>query len=137
MKSLFDANVIVSAIVFDGNELEAIRISHFKEYEIFLSEHIGLEVTRTLLEKFPEHHKLIAEFVKLAGFITIPKEKYMDRIDKITLVRDRYDRHVLACAEETNCDYIVTGDKDLHILKEYKGIRIVNAREYLRTVKRE
>ena len=136
MKVLFDANVLVSAIVFNGNELEAIRISHYKEYENVISEHVEKEVVRTLLEKFPEHHKLIYEFIKLADFIIIQKHRYMDKIEEITIVRDIHDRHILACAIIEDCDYIVTGDKDLLSIKEYRGIHIVTSKEYLKIVKK-
>jgi putative PIN family toxin of toxin-antitoxin system len=101
-----------------------------------ISEHIESEVARTMLEKFPEHHKLVDEFIRLAEFVVIPKERYADKITGISIVRDKYDRHILACAEEAKCDYIVTGDKDLLSLREYKGISIIKSKEYLKIVKK-
>ena len=38
---------------------------------------------------------------------------------------------ILKCAFEGRVDFIVTGDKDLLVLKEYKNIKIVNPKEYL------
>lgn len=46
-------------------------------------------------------------------------------------VRDPKDRIVLGCALGGEADYVVTGDKDLLILKHYEGIRILNAVEFL------
>lgn len=45
--------------------------------------------------------------------------------------RDIKDNKVLSCAVEAKADYIVTGDKDLLVLKSYQGIKIVTPRELL------
>lgn len=50
--------------------------------------------------------------------------------------RDTKDDKFLACAVESKADYIVTGDKDLLIFKEYEGIKIVTPREFLEILKR-
>jgi len=54
-------------------------------------------------------------------------------VDKIMVkgLRDLKDTKIIACAISAKADYIVTGDKDLLILKEYKGIRILNPRNFL------
>jgi predicted nucleic acid-binding protein len=45
--------------------------------------------------------------------------------------RDPDDNMVLECALEGHVQYIVSGDKDLLELKEFRGIRIVRAAEFL------
>ena len=45
--------------------------------------------------------------------------------------RDPDDNMVLECALEGHAQYIVSGDKDLLELKEFRGIRIVRAAEFL------
>jgi predicted nucleic acid-binding protein len=37
---------------------------------------------------------------------------------------------ILACARDAAADYVVTGDEDLLVLKNYEGISIVNPREF-------
>jgi predicted nucleic acid-binding protein len=37
---------------------------------------------------------------------------------------------IIACAIDAAADYIVTGDEDLLILKRYKGIIILNPRNF-------
>jgi putative PIN family toxin of toxin-antitoxin system len=49
--------------------------------------------------------------------------------------RDKDDNKVLQCGSEGKADFIITGDNDLLVLKEYKNIKIVNAKEYLDNVK--
>jgi uncharacterized protein len=41
---------------------------------------------------------------------------------------------VLECAVESEARLIVTGDKDLLVLKQYNGIRIVTTRTFLEEV---
>ena len=48
--------------------------------------------------------------------------------------RDKDDDKILKCGIESKADFIITGDKDLLVLKEYKNIRIINPREYLEIV---
>jgi hypothetical protein len=44
---------------------------------------------------------------------------------------DPKDNHVLAAAVETSCEYIVSGDRHLLDLHEFRGIKIVTPREFL------
>lgn len=48
--------------------------------------------------------------------------------------RDIKDDKFLACAVEAKADYLVTGDEDLLVLKEYEGIRIITPIEFLNTL---
>ena len=45
--------------------------------------------------------------------------------------RDKDDNRVLETAVEGNCDYIVTGGKDLLSLGKFKNIQIVTANQFL------
>lgn len=44
--------------------------------------------------------------------------------------RDRDDDWVLATAETGRCEYLVTGDGDLLVLGEFKGVKIVKPAEF-------
>ena len=50
---------------------------------------------------------------------------------KFNAVRDKKDNKIIECAFDGKADYIVTGDPDLLILKEFRGIKIITAREFL------
>ena len=44
--------------------------------------------------------------------------------------RDPDDDVVLAAAKAGRCDFLVTGDGDLLVLREFEGIRILSPREF-------
>ena len=51
----------------------------------------------------------------------------------IKIIRDDpTDNIVLECALEGKADFIVSGDKHLLKLKEFRGIKIVNSKEFLK-----
>lgn len=128
MRIFIDSNILVSALVFNGNEIDIILRALRRGRELVISEHVEEEVFRTLLEKFPEHAGLFHEFLSLGNIKIIPKERYMGTLDAFDMVRDKHDRHVLACAVIANCEIIVTGDKDLLTLKKCKGVEIFTAK---------
>lgn len=125
-----DTNVLVSGIVFDGNELEVIIKSLESGDEIYISEHILEEATRVFMKDFPKHLDMFEKFIELADFNIVEKKEYSEAIKNFDDIRDKYDAHVVACADEKDCDFIISGDKDL---LEYpkKNIEIVRAPEYL------
>ena len=47
------------------------------------------------------------------------------------VTRDPKDDAVVACAQEGGADYIVSGDRDLLVLQEYEGIRVVTPRQFV------
>jgi putative PIN family toxin of toxin-antitoxin system len=66
----------------------------------------------------------LADYLTFSRLVQIPK--ILDAVP-----RDPEDNMVLECAIEGRADYIVSGDKDLLVLKEFRGIRIVTASEFL------
>jgi putative PIN family toxin of toxin-antitoxin system len=132
LRILLDSNILVSALVFGGNELELLVQAFRKGHTIIISEHVEEEVSRTLIKKFLGHSGLLAEFLNLFPVERVPAEKYMDRMERFDFVRDRYDRHILACATYASCDLIVSNDKDLLVLGECQGARILMTRDALR-----
>ena len=131
LKLFIDSNILISAIVFDRNELKVLVDSLNNGFVLVISEHVVEESFRTMLKKFPEHCKLLQEFIELANFEVLPKEDYLDKLTDYDIVRDKHDRHVLASAMITKCKYIITGDKDLLVLKTYDKIEIIKAKVFI------
>ena len=50
------------------------------------------------------------------------------------ICRDADDDFILAAAVKAGCDYLVTGDKDLLVLKKVSGLNIVTPREFAEVI---
>jgi len=59
-------------------------------------------------------------------------EKVIPSLRLTVIKEDEPDNRILECAVEGKCDYIISGDEH-HILplREYKGIKILRAAEFL------
>lgn len=54
---------------------------------------------------------------------------------KLNVIKeDPSDNEILACAVEGEADFIISGDKDLKELNIYRGIRIIEAKEFVKRV---
>ena len=129
-----DTNVLISAFMVEGNEYRLIENGFKKE--------ILLLTSLALIEEFKE--------VALRPRFGFTKEEIDDFIDALLEVselvvpvqritgicRDPDDERLLEAAVEGKADYIVSGDKDLLVLKSFRGVKIVTAAELLRNPNR-
>jgi len=127
MKAVYDTNVYVSGLFWDGPPRELLRKAANCSVRLFISESILKEISKVLGESFDASedaiNHAITTFARISTLV-YPRES-------LNVVRDRKDNHILECALESNSDYIVTGDKDLLVVKEYRGIRIISPKEFL------
>lgn len=135
LRVMIDANTLISGIVFRGNEHKLLLLEESGVIKLITPEDAVNEVKDTLMVKFPEYAKLVDKFIELSGMEIMKKELYQKDIDKHDIVRDKTDRYLLAAAHNKKCDIIVSGDKDLLVLGEYKGIKICKTREILSLIK--
>jgi len=131
MKTVLDANVIVSASVWGGNPRKIINRFSDGLDKLFITTDIVDEVEYVLRRPMfglssEEVEQRIAEIERLGNEVFVSPEH------RITGVcRDLDDEIYLECAIAAGAGYIITGDKDLLVLKEYGDVKIVNARSYL------
>lgn len=129
IKVVFDTNVLISSLFWKGNSRSIVDLAISNKIKSITSSEILEEVEAVLYEDFPKvPYNKIEEIIKdilsyssviAAGVITV------------TDLRDIKDTKIIACAISAKADYIVTGDKDLLILKEYKGIKIISPKSFL------
>ncbi len=131
VRVVLDTNILISAIAFGGKPAQ-ILIDILRGTILGITSPILLaELQEVLTKKFPlskEDIDLFLQELKESFIVVQPKEI-------INTVRDADDNRVLEAAIEGNCDYIVTGDKDLLVLKNYKKVEIVTAEEFLSRLK--
>jgi hypothetical protein len=68
----------------------------------------------------------VIEFIGLVSIIGL----FYQIIDIPDICRDSKDNFLLSLSFIGNADYLVTGDKDLLELKEYKGTKIITPNEF-------
>jgi hypothetical protein len=58
----------------------------------------------------------------------------VDVRSSVEICRDPKDNFLLALAKDGNADYLITGDDDLRVLKEFENTKIVSLSEFEDTV---
>ena len=126
MRIVLDANVIVAAFAARGL-CESVMEVCLSEHEIVLSEELLEEILKNLLQKI----KLPSGVVDAIGELL---REHSNMVNPISIApgvcRDPGDPKVLSLAVASKADYIVTGDKDLLVLKKFEGIPILNPRSF-------
>lgn len=130
LEVVLDSNILISAYVFGGKPELVLNLIISKEIEAITSNILIAEFIDVLRKKFkvtePDILEIQNEIEDLFEIVYPTKE--------IDIVKDTDDNRVLEVAVEGECDYIITGDKDLLILKTYKDIKILTADEFLEII---
>lgn len=130
MKVVFDTNILVSALVFPGGNGEAALQRIVEELDdLIISKPILDELLGILARKFSRDAE---ELAHVAVYISELAQSVKPR-KRIRLMKDDPDNRILECAMTGQADAIVTGDKRLLELGEYRGVRLLSLREYLDT----
>ena len=130
MRLFIDSNILISGIVFAGYEHHLFKRGARREIEIIVSEDVIDESLAVLNRKFPAKAYLLREFLRLSEAKIIRRKEYAKLIER-QIVRDTNDKHILAAAIASGCYAIVTGDKDLLVLKRDKRVKIISTKEAL------
>jgi uncharacterized protein len=126
VKIVFDTNVLIAAFIARGvchKLLEHCILYH----TIISSEFILDEVSENLTEKFKFSAARVNEVESLLrSRLEIVKPGKLE----LPICRDSDDDNILAVALAGNCDCIITGDKDLIVLENFNGIKILNPSDF-------
>ncbi|MBR4514129.1 MAG: putative toxin-antitoxin system toxin component, PIN family [Lachnospiraceae bacterium] len=63
--------------------------------------------------------------------LIVRKMKLIDAETKVEICRDPDDDKFINCAIDAKCYYIVSGDKDLLDIKQYKDVQILKVADFL------
>ena len=128
MKAVFDTNVLIAAFLTEGICAKLIVRAHRRDFDLILCDGILQEFKRVLKKKFVTTPLETSEALTILSGAT---QEILGQTHLVTpICRDSDDDLILACAKEAAADYIVTGDEDLLVLKNYEWIRIVTPREF-------
>ena len=131
IRVLPDTNIIISSVFWRGNPYEVVRRGILGEYQLVISSEILEEVVDKLRNKFKFPEESIQELID----ILMTYCHIVEPSSKFDVVRDKKDNKIVECAFDGKADYIVTGDPDLLELKEFRGIKIIKAKEFLDMVR--
>jgi putative PIN family toxin of toxin-antitoxin system len=125
---VYDTNTIISALGFDGSPQIALFIGFTRGWDMYFSEEILTEVERVMgYDKLPiteETADLFLAIMRDEG-IRVEPDVSVDASD------DPDDNNFLECALEADARYLVSGDRDLLDLDEFRGVDIVDASGFL------
>ncbi|MBU0627548.1 MAG: putative toxin-antitoxin system toxin component, PIN family [Nanoarchaeota archaeon] len=128
-KIVIDTNTLISAFGWGGKPFEIVSRVIGGKYELILSLKQMEEFIRVLdYPKFGFTDEQKERFyLLLFGISTVIKTK--TKLEGIS--RDAKDDTLLEPAKDMKIDYIITGDKDLLVLKEFESAKIVAASQFL------
>ncbi|MDQ1471557.1 MAG: uncharacterized protein QOJ99_3037 [Bryobacterales bacterium] len=126
----FDTNVFISALVWDGPPRQLLRMAEAGAFRLQVSQPILDETARVLAERFHWPQEDTAEARDLLSSIG---QRVVPHIT-LNICRDPDDDRILECSQASRSDYLVTGDKDLLVLKQHAGARILKPADFLALV---
>jgi len=131
MRVVLDTNVLISGIFWTGKPKETINYARKGKIVFLTSEHILKELKDVLTSKektfklTKKDANIILNHLKKFGEICSVKSS-------TSICRHEADNRVLECAIDGKADYVITGDKHLLEIKEFKGIKIITVSEFLK-----
>ena len=146
IRLVFDTNIWVSIALNKSLAEELLPLIRTGQIEVFLSDDLSNELARVLI--YPRIAKLlnkagISPVMALSGILQLAakiqsgsKSKGEKTFRRVNIVKDDLeDNRVLECALVSRSKLIVSGDKHLLKLKEFRGIKIVRARELFEAIR--
>lgn len=138
LRVIIDTNVFVSALIGKSK-----TIAHL--YEPFLD----VEFTPLLSFEMMQELVGIIRRPKLKKYLKVEDIKHFEKLiktdtipvitsQKVDICRDAKDNMILECAASSKPkpDFIVTGDKDLLVLKTFQKVPIVTPKEFIARLKK-
>jgi len=130
MKIVVDTNVLISALGWQKSEHRLLKSVFQGEIKLFMSPQIMEEFIQVSQRKkfnftSDEIEEFVTSLIEICDMV-IPQET-------INVIKeDPTDNMFLECAVEAKVDYIISGDKHLLKLVEFRGIGIMNASSLLK-----
>ena len=128
MRVVFDTNIYVSVLVVPGGRAgAAIRRIIDGEDTLIVSRAILDELLSVLARKFARDRE---ELARVAVFVSDLAET-VETSEELAVLSDEPDNRILECALAGSAEAIVTGDRAMLALGEFRGVKILSLADYL------
>lgn len=130
-KAVLDTNVLVSALIWDKGKPNRLLHKCLRgEITLIVSQETLKELETILLRerKFDQTREDIDEYLAL---LSNHSTHVTPKTNISAVEADPSDNKFIECALEGKADYIVSGDKHLLNIKEYKGVKILDCTRFL------
>jgi len=125
---VFDTNILFSATGWRGKPFACVEQARVGKIHaitcVELMEELAEKLELKLGFSAEQSAETLADYLSFLRVVRIPKLL-------MAVPRDPDDNAVVECAIEGQANFIVSGDKDLLDLKDFRGIEIVRASEFL------
>ena len=140
MKVFVDANTIVSGLLFVGNESVLLELGRLRALRLVSNEYVVQEVKRVLKrEEFSfedeEREHLLRYTLECISVVENPSEEEIKK--HYDLLGDKKDLPVVLGSKKENCDYLITGDRELLSKKVKLFVNSVTTSELLEKLVKE
>jgi putative PIN family toxin of toxin-antitoxin system len=128
---VLDTNVLISALLFRGGLSKIVGLWQKGKIIPIISKETFSELL-TVLE-YPKFSLTQEEIDPIIKYEILPYFEIVEVVKDVKgISRDPEDDKFISCAISGSADYIVSGDKDLFDLKQYKSIKIIKASDFLK-----
>jgi len=126
LRVLFDTNVLIAAFISEGVCAKLMRRARKRQFSLVSSRVILEEFQDVLIRKFSATRRESQEALQ----VVIEAVEAVTQSEQAMTGRDPEDDRILGCALAGKVDYLVTGDEDLLVMKQFKAIRIITPRDF-------
>lgn len=132
MRVVLDTNVLIAAFAARGLCTEVFEVC-LAGHTVVISEYILSETRENLTRKLLLPTRTVQEIIAyLRDIAEVVEPNALDA----PVCRDKSDDPVIGTALSGEATFIITGDRDLLTLKEYRGIKMVTPRDFWNNMKR-
>jgi putative PIN family toxin of toxin-antitoxin system len=128
--ALYDTNVLISGIFWRGLPRQLVRLARARQVHVVTCQAL-LDELQSVLTRDDKPFRLSQEEASSIVGDVLTYAHLIAPASQVNVCRDSSDDLVLACALDGQVEYIVTGDPDLLVLKNFESLRIVTPREFI------
>lgn len=133
VRLFLDTNVIISGMLFPNGRVAEFLREAIENHTIVLGDYVVAELREVFSRKFPQRLVDLEEFLTEFSYELVGSSARGAMSDR-PIVRDPKDIPILDSAAQSDCDYLITGDKDLTDLSGLERPIIMGPSQFLSMV---